>query len=187
MFSLRGILLKKPSNRLAATRARYIKTLPHMLHVYKIEILYCTWLLPFKMTRGEYLRNKHGWKYPKGKNSHLQALQDLVGERSPEEIKRNDDISSASFYSLLAPKQARQVKIVCLSLLFGGTYRYCSWMLYCTIHLAARMIWRKVLEEHQFWEGGGLVWTRWSSIFLKHPFCQASVLQIILFFKSAWC
>ena len=27
-----------------------------------------------------------------------------------------------------------------------------------TSHLAARMIWRKVLEEHPFWEGGGLVW-----------------------------
>ena len=26
------------------------------------------------------------------------------------------------------------------------------------------------------------MWTRWSSVFLKHPFCQASVLQFILFF-----
>ena len=38
----------------------------------------------------------------------------------------------------------------------------------------------KLLEEHSFWEG---VRTRWSSIFLKHPFCQVSVLLFILFFK----
>ena len=35
--------------------------------------------------------------------------------------------------------------------------------------------------------GFGVVWTRWSSTFLKHPFCQASVLLLILFFKSSWC
>ena len=33
----------------------------------------------------------------------------------------------------------------------------------------------------------GVVWTRWSPIFLKHPLCQATVLQFILFFKSSWC
>ena len=32
-----------------------------------------------------------------------------------------------------------------------------------------------------------MVWTQWSSIFLKHPFRQVSVLPFILFFKSSWC
>ena len=55
-----------------------------------------------------------------------------------------------------------------------------------TSQLSARTIWRK---EHPFWEGGGLewVWTIWSSIFMKNPCCQASVLLLIHNFKSSWC
>ena len=45
-------------------------------------------------------------------------------------------------------------------------------------------------EEHPFWRV--VVWRagvkhRWSSVYLKHPFCQAFVLLFIPFFKSSWC
>ena len=48
-----------------------------------------------------------------------------------------------------------------------------------TSHLAARMIGRQVVGRISIWGGWGfdVVWTRWSSIFLKHPFCQASALR----------
>ena len=55
-----------------------------------------------------------------------------------------------------------------------------------TSHLSARIIWKKLLEEHSFWEGGVLVWTGRSFIFLKHPLRQVSVLLFINFFKSSW-
>ena len=34
--------------------------------------------------------------------------------------------------------------------------------------------------------GFGMVWTRWSSIFPKHPFCQVAVILLILFCKLSW-
>ena len=45
-----------------------------------------------------------------------------------------------------------------------------------TSHLAARMIWKKFLEEYPFWKGCwfGVVWTVRSSIFSKHPFQHCS-------------
>ena len=70
------------------------------------------------------------------------------------------------------------------SLLFGGRILECR-----TSHLAARMIWRKVFGRTTILGGWwfGVVWTRWSSIFLKHPFLQVPVILVILFFKSSWC
>ena len=42
--------------------------------------------------------------------------------------------------------------------------------------------------EHQFYVGWwfSVVWTRWSSVFPKHPFRQIAVILFILFFKSSW-
>ena len=57
-------------------------------------------------------------------------------------------------------------------------------VLECRIsHLAARMIWWKVFERTSILGGWwfGVVWTTWSSIFLKHPLCQVPVLLSILF------
>ena len=50
------------------------------------------------------------------------------------------------------------------------------------------MIWRKVFGRLSNLGGRlfGVAWTRWSSIFLKHPFCQAFILLIILSFKPSW-
>ena len=31
----------------------------------------------------------------------------------------------------------------------------------------------------------GVVWTGWSSVYLKRPFCQVSILLFIIFFKSS--
>ena len=52
--------------------------------------------------------------------------------------------------------------------------------------LAARMIWRNVFGRTSILGGWwfGVVWTRWSFIFLKHPFCQASVLLFIFLIKN---
>ena len=79
----------------------------------------------------------------------------------------------------------RQKRRQMSSLLFGGHLEY------RTSHWAARMIWRNVFGKTSILGGWwlGVVGTRWSSIFLKHPFCQASVLLriSILFFKSSWC
>ena len=51
------------------------------------------------------------------------------------------------------------------------------------------MIWTTVFERPsilvRWWFG--MVWTRWSSIFPKHPFRQVAVILFILFFKSSWC
>ena len=85
----------------------------------------------------------------------------------------------SSFYSgcmseLHHRRRNRQKRRQRSSLLFGGR----------TIHLTARMIWRKV-----FWRisilGGwwfGVVWTRLIIHFSEDPFCQASILLCILFF-----
>ena len=56
-----------------------------------------------------------------------------------------------------------------------------------TNHLAARMIWREVFWRTSILEGWwfGVVWTRWSSIFSKHPFRQVDII-ITIFFKSSW-
>ena len=44
----------------------------------------------------------------------------------------------------------------------------------------------KFLEEHPFWEGGGLLLCEPDQTnFPKHPFCQASVFLFVLFFKSS--
>ena len=64
--------------------------------------------------------------------------------------------------------------------MLGGRILKC-----CISHLAARMILKQFLEEHPFWEGGGLLWCE-LSIFLKHlysakcPFFYSHFLYIIL-------
>ena len=64
----------------------------------------------------------------------------------------------------------------------------CPWKPHYS-HLAARLIGRKVSGRTIHFGGWwfGVVWTRWSFIFLKHQFCQGSVLLLILFLKSSWC
>ena len=56
---------------------------------------------------------------------------------------------------------------------------------YRTSHLAARMIWRTVFGKTSILGGWrfGFMWTRWLSIFLKNPFCQASIILFILFIQ----
>ena len=59
-----------------------------------------------------------------------------------------------------------------------------------TSHLAARMIWTKVIRRtNTSILGGwwfGVVWTGRSSIFPKHAFRHVSIFQFIHFFKSSW-
>ena len=51
------------------------------------------------------------------------------------------------------------------------------------------MIWRIVFKRTSILGGWwfGVMCTRWSSTFPKHPFCQMSVLLIVHFFKSSCC
>ena len=57
-----------------------------------------------------------------------------------------------------------------------------------TLHLVARIIWTKVFGRTSISVGWwfGVVWTGWSSIFSKHSFRQAALIEFILllhFFK----
>ena len=54
-----------------------------------------------------------------------------------------------------------------------------------TNHLAARMYGTKVFGRTSIFVGllFGIVWTRWSSIFPKHPFLQVAVILFILFIQ----
>ena len=61
-----------------------------------------------------------------------------------------------------------------------------TYILECrTNHLAARMIWKKVFGRTSILVGRwfGMVRTRWSSIFLKHPLREVAIILFILFFK----
>ena len=49
-----------------------------------------------------------------------------------------------------------------------------------TSHLAARILWRKVLEEHPFWEGGDLLWCEPDN----HPFSEEFILPSVCCSKS---
>ena len=89
-------------------------------------------------------------------------------------------------------RRIRQKRRQRSSLLFGRRTKMSllkSYMNATIAFLATRMIWRIVFKRTSILGGWwfGVMCTRWSSTFPKHPFCQMSVLLIVHFFKSSCC
>ena len=92
-----------------------------------------------------------------------------------------------SHFGLTATKSWRRIKTEENAKVVAAAYWFGDWGTYVNAAITIKQQGRfkqKILGEHPFWKGGGLVWiwTGWSSIFSKHPFRKEAV--ILLSFSS---